>query len=203
MISWIVASHKPEILNRHLLPSLELRGMDELVVVEDAESITLAYAEGQKRATQPVKCYIHSDVQILDMHLLRRSLIQHSIQASLVGVIGSRTSVIPWWTSGDLLGSVVDGRLGILNYGPGGNCAVVDGLLLASRKQLNWDITWPGWHGYDADISAQLRAEGATIRCLANGHLMVAHNSDSAFSLDAVDGWAAASSRYLEKWVSV
>jgi hypothetical protein len=200
MISWIVASHRPDILERHLLPTLQLQDEDELVVVKDAESITLAYAEGQLRATQPVKCYVHSDVRVYNYQLLRAELIHATEERGLVGVIGAMDACVPWW-NGQVVGSVFDSRLGTLDFGPGGTCAVLDGVLLATRWYISWDISWPGWHGYDYDASAQVRAvDEYGVWCLTGGMQLIGHYSDSPYALDAIDGWAEAERRYKEKW---
>lgn len=201
MISWIVASHRPDILQQHLGPSLALQGDDELVLVEDQQSITCAYAEGQERATQPVKAYIHHDVRITNYPVLRQQLIENTTKdnVGIVGVIGSRTPILPWWV-GSLLGSVIDVRLGTLNYGLGGWCSVLDGLLLATTNHVEWVTDAPGWHGYDHDACLQSLAQGRLNFCLTNGHTMVAHYATSPTSIDAAVGWHEAVLWYQERW---
>lgn len=207
MISWVVASHIPEILNNNLLATLTIHDGDELILIENASSITMAYAEGQHRAhlpelrRNPVVCYIHSDVRILDLPTLRERLIEDTKGTGIVGVTGSRTMVLPWW-NGDLLGSVMDSRLGILDFGPGGDCDVVDGLLMATRRIVPWDIAWPGWHGYDYDACTALLRRGMRNWCVSNGHLLVQHNSDSPLSLHYIHEWPEAEKRYREKWLT-
>lgn len=199
MISWIVASHQPQVLAENLLATLALTAEDELVVIRDAPSITAAYAQGQAEATRPVRCYIHQDVRILDLDTLRTELIDTSRGVGIVGVVGSRSPVMPWW-DGDLCGSVVDARLGLLHFGPGGECAVVDGLLLATRQHINWDVDWPGWHGYDHDACAQMRHRGLANWCLTGGEKLVLHNTSCPTSTAALTGWDVATARYHTKW---
>lgn len=201
MISWIVATHHRPTLESILLPSLaEMPAEDELIVIENAESITKAYNEGQLRATNPVMTFVHHDVVVLEFATLRQALIQSTTNnGELVGVIGSRAPVIPWW-NGDLLGSVQDSRLGILDYGAGGECAVVDGLLLASRGLLPWDTDLPGWHGYDHDVANEIRKWGGTVWCLTGGWQLVRHVSDSPFRLEDIDGWATGAAWLQQKW---
>lgn len=200
MISWIVASHEPAILEENLLPTLQLKDDDQFVLVRDAESITIAYAQGQMQATQPIKCYIHHDVQIRNLRLLREALIRDTEHNGLVGVIGAKEACLPWWNCPQL-GSVLDSRLGVLDFGPGGPCAMLDGVLLATRQYISWDLSWPGWHGYDYDACAQKRASGQTIWCMTGGASMIYHNSDSPQALSSIDGWAEAEIRYREKWL--
>lgn len=204
MISWVVASHREDILQANLLATLNLHPSDELVVVRDAPSITLAYTEGQARATKPIRCYVHSDVQVVDPQWLRDSLIGACTErVGIVGLVGSRDVRMPWW-DGDKLGSVVDSRMGVLNFGQGGPCAMLDGLLLATVHQVQWDTGAPGWHGYDHDACAQqLLEQGRPNLCLSDGASLVRHNSDSPFSLDAIDGWAEAAQRWHARWAAV
>jgi hypothetical protein len=198
MISWIVATHDRTILEANLLPGLPAD--DELVLVEDAPSIAAAYNEGQSRATHQLRCYVHHDVAILDAARLRERLAAACApEVGMVGVIGSREPVWPWW-NGSTLGSVFDTRLGLLDFGAGGPCAYLDGLLLATAQTVEWDETYAGWHGYDHDACAQMLARGLPNFCLSAGHRLVRHNTDGPTNVHAIDGWAEAEARYREKW---
>lgn len=203
MISWIVASHRRDLLEANLLATLKLEDGDEIILVENAASITLAYAEGQNRANNLIHCYIHSDVVVLDTGLLRSELIEATDGTGIVGVIGSRSMTMPWWNGDGLLGSVQDSRLGVLDFGLGGDCSVVDGMVLATRVLVPWDVSWPGWHGYDHDICRQTIMLGYQNRCISNGKNMVRHNSDSPFSVEVIDGWDDAARRYNRKWLNL
>lgn len=203
MISWIVASHDQRFLDKvlgpTLLPFVDAHD-DELIIIRDQETIAKAYTQGQGRATHLVKCYLHHDVRILDLGSLRLQLIDATATQGLVGLIGARSLVIPWWHGYGLLGSVRDGRMGVLNFGAGGECAVVDGLLLATREHIVWDESWPGWHGYEYDACQQMHQRGASVWCLSNGHQLVSHDSDSPYDLAQIDGWHEAVSFYQRKW---
>jgi len=199
VISWIVATHNPAVLDANLLATLDLPTEDELVVVEDAPSIAVAYNRGRARATRPVRCYVHHDVQVLDPARLRAGLLEHCPAAGIVGVIGSRNPVVPWW-DGQKLGSVVDARLGRLDFGPGGPCAFLDGLLLATSLDLEWDETYPGWHLYDHDICRQALDAGRTNWCLDDGAGLVRHNTAGSTNVHQLMGWAEGVSRYAEKY---
>ena len=201
MISWIVASHDLSIFDANLRPTLPAE--DELILVEGAPSIAVAYNEGQARSTQPIRCYIHHDVQILDQAALRQALAEACAYAGVdvVGVIGSRTRVIPWWI-GEPLGSVKDSRLGLINFGPGGPCSYLDVLLLASARELEWDESYPGWHGYDHDICEQTMRRSRVNFCLSGGHNLVSHNATSSTDMNQVNGWFAAEEHYFRKWVA-
>ncbi|HEY9472991.1 MAG TPA: glycosyltransferase [Mycobacteriales bacterium] len=200
MISWIVASHDPTILLRNLAASMVDVGSDQVIVVENAPSIAVAYNEGQAKADFPVRCYVHHDVQILNLPRLRAELVEHATDAvGMVGVVGSRTVALPWW-SGVCLGSVVDGRHGVLGFGEGGPCAILDGLLLATAQHVEWDETIPGWHGYDADACLQMAARGLPNECVGGGHELVAHNTNNSRDPDELNGFHDAMARVKQKW---
>lgn len=199
MISYIVASHHYPTLRDNLGATIRGVGDDEVVVVENATSIAAAYNEGQSRATQPVRCYVHHDVQILDPKRLREELLTFTAHAGIVGVIGSRDLTLPWW-DGATLGSVVDARMGLLNFGPGGVCQTLDGLLLATAHDVEWDETIPGWHGYDYDACRQLTARGLPNWCLDDGHQLVFHNTSGSTDPDQLSGWPEALAALRTKW---
>lgn len=198
MISWIVASHDPTVLYSNLVASLLIDDEDELVLVENPTSIASAYSEGQARATRPIRCYVHHDVQILDLPRLREAL-RVCPDWGVVGVIGCRDERIPWW-DGSCLGSVFDGRIGALNFGPGGECSMLDGLLLATSHEVEWDLDYPGFHGYDHDMCSQMLARGFRNFCLTDGHQMLRHNTSSSSDPDQLVGWNDAVVRYKAKW---
>lgn len=199
MISYIVASHHWPTLRDNLAATVRGVDADEVIVIENATSIAAAYNEGQSRATQPIRCYVHHDVQILSAPRLRAQLIEHCTPAvGMVGVVGSRTKALPWW-EGDTCGSVVDTRpgFGVLNFGPGGEVAYLDGLLLATARTVEWDDSFPPWHGYDHDMCEQQSRAGRTNWCLTGGHLLVRHNTTNGLQPEGLD---EAMARFREKW---
>lgn len=200
MISWIVASHDPTILYANLVASMVDMADDELVLVDDLPSIAAAYNYGQSWAMHPVRCYVHHDVQMLDLPRLRAELLEHTTLAvGMVGLIGSRTPTLPWW-DGEQCGSVFDGRIGALNSGPGGECSTLDGVLLATVHDVAWDETIPGFHGYDYDSCRQMLVRGLPNWCLTGGHEMVRHNTTGSTDPDQLAGFHDAMARLRQKW---
>jgi hypothetical protein len=200
MISWVAATHNLDILYRNLVLSLLDMAGDELVVVQDAPSIAAAYNEGQARAKHPIRCFVHHDVEILDLPRLRAELNTHvTADVGMVGLIGSRTRAYPWW-DGRQLGSVFDQRIGELNHGPGGECLLLDGVLLATVHDVGWDETIPGWHGYDHDACEQMLHRGLPNFCLTAGHEMVRHNASGSRNPEALQGFHEALNLVREKW---
>jgi hypothetical protein len=200
VISWIVASHHYPTLRDNLGATIRGVDQDEVVVVENATSIAAAYNEGQARATQPIRAYIHHDVRIGDARRLRAELVEHCTPAiGWVGVIGSRNRVLPWW-DGERCGSVVDARMGLLDFGEGGTCAYLDGLLLATVHEWKWDESYPGWHWYDHDICEQALDRFLPNWCLTDGHQLVLHNTAGSAVTDQLPGWNEGKARFVEKW---
>lgn len=200
MISWIVASHHWPTLRDNLGATVRGVGDDEVVVVENATSIAAAYNEGQERATQPIRVYVHHDVRV-NAPRLRAELIEHCTPAvGMVGVIGSRVRSLPWWDAEAKCGSVMDSRMGLLNFGPGGEAVYLDGLLLATVHDLTWDEDYPGWHGYDMDICEQQLRAGRPNWCLSDGQFLVAHNTTGSTDPDLLDGFNDAMERFKTKW---
>lgn len=202
MISYIVASHRPDVFAANLRATLRLDGDDELVVVDDPPSIAVAYNQGQARATQPIRCYVHSDVRILDSARLRAELVEHCTPGvGMVGLIGSLDRCVPWWDCMRAVGSVVDARMGVLDFDPGGRCGYVDGLLLATAHDVTWDEDYPGFHLYDHDMCEQMIRRGLPNFCLTGGAELVVHNTTGGFDVHALDGWDAGVLRFQRKWV--
>lgn len=199
MISYIVASHRPQVLQDNLQGTVRLVDDDEFVVVENPPSIAVAYNEGQSRATQPIRCYVHQDVKVVDPARLRAQLIEHCTPSvGFVGVVGSRVPNVPWW-SGKRCGSVWDARAGVLDFGTGGECAYLDGLLLATAHTLTWDEAIPGFHLYDHDGCQQMLDRGLTNLCLTGGHEMVHHITSGPTDEGHVNGWAEAAAVFAAK----
>jgi hypothetical protein len=207
VISWIVASHDPNVLGNNLLPSLlpdiEAHPGDELIVVEDAGSIAEAYNEGTARARNAVNCFVHHDVQVRVPTELRDLLVAACRPSvGMVGVVGSRTAVVPWWT-GQRCGSVTDARLGLLDNSAGGEpAAYLDGLLLATCQPLEWE-SWATWHLYDHDACQQMLAAGLENWCLPSGKDLLIHNRTSPTAVERLPGWDTALAGFRAKWPAV
>lgn len=197
MISYICASHNPAILFDNLLPSLDLHdGDDELIVIEDPKSIAEAYNEGTRLATRPIRCFVQHDIQVLNSAGLREELIRHcTSDVGIVGAIGSRDIALPWWV-GEGVGSVEDGRLGLINFGLGGEpCSYLDGILLATVQPFEWDEGYTGFHLYDHDVCQSMLTRGLTNFCLASAHTLIKHNTRGMFN-----NWDQPMARFEAKW---
>jgi hypothetical protein len=204
VISYIVATNDREVLERDLLDTLYLQDGDELILIEDPPSIAVAYNQGTADAFNRIRCYVHSDVRVLDSARLRAELIEHcTAEVGMVGLIGSVDLVLPWWFAMTTRGSVADARIGMIDRGAGGVCGYLDGLLLATVQDLEWDESYPGFHLYDHDICQQMLARGLPNYCLTDGAEMVLHNTGNAGAISELDGWDSGMARFRDKWGNV
>lgn len=203
MISYIVMTNDKQILERNLLRTLKLKDADEIIVLLDKPSAAIALNMGIDRAKNKIKCFIHSDVVVLDNDRLRSELIAHcNDETGMVGVIGSKNDRhIPWWEK-DMCGSIVEARLGLLNFDDGDcACAVMDGLFLATSQHVRFDESFPGFHIYDYDICNQMLDKGLFNWCLRDGKSLIAHNCKGPVDVHALgDSYFQNIERLKNKW---
>ena len=111
---------------------------------------------------------IHDDVMIRDADFARKvtSLFEDP-SIGIVGVIGaSDVKSLEWWWS-ESRGRVRE-RGRTVDFGTGTfDVDVVDGLLIAmssiALEILRFDESFPGFHGYDADIGMQAKSRGLRV----------------------------------------
>lgn len=188
MISYIVMFNDKPTLERNLLRTLKTQGSDEIIGLRDYPSAAKAMNEGITRAKHKIKCFLHADVLILDNARLRRELSEHcNDQTGMVGVIGSKNhGHIPWWEK-DTCGSIWESRLGLLDFDGGDcQCAVMDGLFLATAQDITFDESFPGFHIYDYDICRQMTAKGLPNYCLKDGKTLISHNCKGPTAVEAL-----------------
>lgn len=186
MISYIVMCNDKQTLERNLLRSLKPSGTDEILVMMDRPSAATALNAGMEKAKNKIKCFIHSDVIVLDNDRLRSELIEHcNDQTGMVGVIGSKNgSYIPWWEK-DTCGSVMEARLGVIDFDEGDcYCAVLDGLFLATAQEFRFDESFPGFHFYDYDSCKLMINNGLPNWCLKDGKSLLSHNCKTPFDVN-------------------
>ena len=172
-ISYITCTHNKELLNKCLLPTLRLEQDDELIIVENPESIAIGYNFGIEKAQNKIKCFIHHDLIITNSSLLRMQLIAYCTEdIGMVGVIGSITDTVPWW-EGKTIGSVLESRMGLIYFSEGKEfCETLDGILLATCQDF----------------------------CMSNGYLIGMHYSFVNTNLELIDGYNLAKEAYNRKW---
>lgn len=205
MISYIVASNDTEVLNRNLIQSLyDKDNKEDQIIVVDETSIFRAYNAGIKKAKNKIKCFIHNDVIVLNVDLLRKSIINECTNdRGIIGVIGTKNkNSIPWWEPPtDCCGSVVDGRLGLIKFDDGGcECSLLDGLLLATNQDIEFDERYSGFHIYDHDICMEMMKRGYKNYCLKNGRSLVFHNTKNTTDVNKLNLFQVNTHIYKNKW---
>lgn len=175
MISWIVASHQPEMLEG-MCATIPLLPGDEFVVIENPTAITKAYNEGTARARNRLRCYLHHDVRVLDYPRLRQELlIRCTPNTGLAGVAGHVAPILgfPWGMHA--VGSITETRRDLFATAGDEFCPIVDGVLLATVQEIEWDERYPGFHFYDIDACVQMVARGLPNWCLGDGRTLIEH----------------------------
>jgi len=200
-ISYITCCNDDYILKNFLGRSLKLDNDDELIVVDNPKSIAEGYNYGMEHAKHRIKCFLHQDLIITNPILLRMYLMAYCTDdIGMVGVVGSTTDASPWW-EGELVGSVVDGRRGISYFSEGKQfCEHLDGLLLATFQDVEFDESIPGFHLYDQDICKQMTKQGKRNFCIGDGYRIVSHFTKAPFDLSQIKGYYEALDVYRKKW---
>ena len=200
-ISYITCTHNKELLNKCLLPTLRLEQDDELIIVENPESIAIGYNFGIEKTQNKRQCFIHHDLIITNSSLLRMQLIAYCTEdIGMVGVIGSITDTVPWW-EGKTIGSALESRMGLIYFSEGKEfCETLDGILLATCQDVEFDETIPGFHLYDQDICTQMNKKGLRNFCMSNGYRIGMHYTFGNTNVELIDGYNLAKEAYSRKW---
>ena len=164
----------------------------ELIVIDNSNNnynICQAYNEGIRRSTGDTLCFIHDDIlfhtpgwgTIVDSHLAEHT------EVGAIGFLGGH--YLPqrpcYWSEPRvesthyIQGETLDGlystrKIDHHKYRNGRTfVAAIDGVFIAIRRKtfekhcLRWDeITFPGFHFYDADMCMQIHSVGLKIEVL-------------------------------------
>ena len=189
------------------LPSITATAGTGALILErqDADSLASAYnsmiAEALAVPDLEALVLLHDDVVIEDRNFVAR--IRRLLQATDVGVIGvvgaSRLHGLRYWDGRRPCGRVRDGER-FVDFGPlRGEVDAVDGLLMvlsrAAMEQVAFDeVTFPGFHGYDADYCFSCSAAGLRVLVEPFG---LYHGSTGD---DASEAFAVADAAFRRKW---
>ena len=195
------------------LPALSrvLGPQDTLLTARDATSITSAYNGfiDEAGAMNDVEALVllHDDVVLLDRNFAPR--VRRVLRDPTVGVVGvvgaSGLCSMSFWEGRTTKGRVWDGTRS-LDFGPPrGDVDVVDGLLMvlspAALEAVRFDeITFDGFHGYDADYCLSCRQAGlrVVVEPFVLYHKSTGQMASSAHSVAEAafaDKWAGSLSR--------
>ncbi|MDA8263130.1 MAG: glycosyltransferase [Actinomycetota bacterium] len=111
---------------------------------------------------------LHEDLEIADDRF--RDKVALAFEDPEVGVLGAVGAVnvtsLAWW-EGSLRGALAESRLRVEGDRPKGEVETVDGSLLCLSpwvaRNLRFDETYAGFHGYDADLCFSARAAGKKV----------------------------------------
>lgn len=144
---------------------------------------------------------LHEDVELRDPlfeEKVRLALADEEV--AVVGVIGARSvSSLAWW-EGEGRGRCAE-RRGLIDFGGGSHDVdTLDGLLLvlspwAVRTLRFDDVTFRGFHGYDADICFQARAAHRRVRVV---DVDLFHHTKGGYG--DVEAYRAADAAFKAKW---
>jgi len=201
MISIIICSKKKVIsveLKENINSSIGLEY--ELIIIANLQntySIFQAYNEGVRRAKYPYLCFMHEDV-LYHTHNWGEKIVSHfkNEKVGLIGVLGSHYMSkcgIYWGFTEMLSGTYLQDKL-IGNkitqdlikheiYLKNNNsieAVVVDGLWFCIPKEMFKYIqfdsnNFSGFHGYDMDISLQVRDFNKEVRIISD--ILIEHNN--------------------------
>jgi hypothetical protein len=169
----------------------------ELILIEDARSLSEAYARGVARACGEHVVLCHDDVEFLVDDLAAR-VAMHLARFALVGVVGTRAlSGAAWiWggppaNDGWLVHPGARGGVAACVYGAHGSpvagAQALDGVFMAGRRDallgLGFDAdTFDGFHFYDLDLSYRAHRAGLPVGIC--GDILLLHRSSGTFGAD-------------------
>ncbi|MBP1639429.1 MAG: hypothetical protein H6Q17_1012 [Bacteroidetes bacterium] len=194
MISIIICSRNAYIPKKLHDCIKETIGVEhELIIIDNSKnshSIFSAYNEGVRRAKYPYLCFMHDDILY---HTLGwgKKVIDHFQQAKtgIIGVLGSHflPKTVSYWTYTNVYSGIYiqDKKIGkeiqrelvqhneYLQNDCSINAVVIDGLWFCIPKHLFEHIRFDdklfnGFHGYDMDISMQVRENNYEVRIVSN-----------------------------------
>lgn len=197
-------SDRFEQIARPALDALHATVVFRIGAVSIARAYNAMIDEGRTLDDFEGMVFIHDDVELLDA-AFEEKIRDGFAEADLVGVIGGvgLGPTMSWSDAEHLYGWATDDRRE-RNYGPApeGGVHAIDGILLAlsprACRELRFDESIGGFHGYDADICKQARAADMHI---ALRHVRLHHhNGERSTDMRA---WGAANERWRLKWRSL
>lgn len=180
MISIIICSTKPDISSTLRENIRKTVGVEhEIIIIDNSQnqySIFSAYNKGLEKSSYPYVCFIHQDVKFITSKWGEK-LITH-LSDSKVGVVGIAGGKIATKTPSSW--SISGRRMNIVQHRHKGEplhirkplnfsetrlpAIVIDGVFLSMRrdlfKEIKFDESFSGFHGYDYDICIQAKVAG-------------------------------------------
>lgn len=168
--------------------------MIEIIPIYQAKSMTSGYNQGMRKSSSKYKVYLHQDTYIVNPFFIHNfiELFEQSEHIGMIGVAG--TAVLPsngtWWEGQPQYGKVdayfTSAITLDLGEVPVPYIAVesIDGVLMVTQYDVEWNERVEGFHFYDAAQSIRFRKCGYQIIIPSQQSAWVFH-----YCLDDVD-WA-------------
>lgn len=148
----------------------------ELLPVRGAASMAAGYNAALRATDAAYKVYLHQDLFLTRKDFLLRMLdiFQADASIGLLGLAGSRCLPASgvWWGAAERYGTVYHSyepeSLERVDFGlvpePYAEAAVVDGLLMATARDIPWrEDLFDGWHFYDISQSMEFWRHGMRV----------------------------------------
>lgn len=157
----------------------------EMIPIYGAASMTKGYNEGMRRTNAKYKVYLHQDTFILNEHFIQDCLDVFRLdeQIGMLGVVGSSqlTPTGSWWDGEVQVGLIeayftsrITLHIGEVEglFAP---VEVIDGVIMITQYDVEWDERMEGFHYYDTTQSIRFHLNGYRVVVPAQQSAWVYH----------------------------
>lgn len=194
-IAFIICTNDKDYMTECMFYISQLKVPDdmelEIIRIEDAVSMTSGYNRAMRQSDAKYKVYLHQDVFILNENFIYDIIKCFEMDAELgmLGIAGSRK--VPndarVWDSLDIGGCYSVGTFGGIGYAavkpeinnPSGfyeETEFIDGMLIATSKDIEWDERIDGFHYYDLTQCIRFREAGYKVAVVRQEDLWCFHD---------------------------
>ena len=180
----------------------------ELIIVEDAKTMTEGYNRGMHKSNAKFKIYMHHDVFLINPCLLEESIriFQENSQIGMLGVIGCKS--LPkngiWWESKTCIGKTIEDNLACLKVLELGEVRTefeevqaLDGQFLMTQYDVDWrEDVCQGWHFYDTSQCLEFKKAGYTVAVVKQERPWIIHEC----GMDINAGYEVEQERFIKEY---
>lgn len=232
-MTFVIATDDEEKAKAAIESIRKIRGpADQIVLIENSDSMAKAYNEGVERAEFDRICFMHHDVELRPSTYWSDEMLDALYKRYRIGFLGAAGSkdLFPdarWYIDGNrMCGAVIhgqfykdgqpnipqqakklpDGRMyaeWLTSYGDFGRCVVMDGVVLITTKEVLADIG--GFDEITYPDCWHYYDMDVTLRAHLNGY----HNIAVPLFLRHLslgsynDQWAQTKDKFVEKWEGI
>jgi hypothetical protein len=202
---------------KYLIPTEKPKAHTENTIFLDnsfGDSIFKKYNKGISMSEDvDVFVFMHDDVTIIDENFEKKIEIvfKRFLDVAIVGVIGTTVfnATGGWWTCDrrtETIGHIIQGHPDgsenhmIEKIGFSKDVITVDGCCFMGRAELfkngtlKFDVSYEGYHFYDADICIQAKHKGYNV---AVADILIKHESEGPMNKT----WFMNKTKFVNKWV--